>query len=63
MAVGQSDLEQAAHWIAAARRVVVLTGAPADLSGLAGRVREVWRDGALVARDGRALEREVLAGD
>ncbi|MPQ96807.1 amidohydrolase family protein [Modestobacter sp. I12A-02628] len=36
--------------------VVVLTGDPADLGGLAGRVREVWQDGVPVARDGRVVD-------
>ena len=36
--------------------VVVLDGDPHDLTGLAGRVREVWRDGELVAAGGQAVD-------
>jgi imidazolonepropionase-like amidohydrolase len=36
--------------------VVVLDGDPHDLAGLTGRVREVWRDGELVAAGGLAVE-------
>jgi imidazolonepropionase-like amidohydrolase len=36
--------------------VVVLDGDAADLTGLAARVREVWRDGALVAAGGAVVE-------
>jgi imidazolonepropionase-like amidohydrolase len=36
--------------------VVVLDGDAADLSGLPARVREVWRDGALVAAGGATVE-------
>jgi len=36
--------------------VVVLDGDATDLTGLAGRVREVWRDGALVAAGGAVVE-------
>ena len=36
--------------------VVVLDGDPADLTGLAGRVREVWLDGRQVAVAGRVLQ-------
>ena len=36
--------------------VVVLDGDATDLTGLAGRVREVWRDGALVAAGGTVVE-------
>ncbi|MGY1858293.1 amidohydrolase family protein [Modestobacter sp. SYSU DS0290] len=36
--------------------VVVLDGDAADLTGLAGRVREVWRDGELVAAGGAVVE-------
>jgi imidazolonepropionase-like amidohydrolase len=36
--------------------VVVLDGDATDLTGLAGRVREVWRDGELVAAGGAAVE-------
>ncbi|QXG76490.1 amidohydrolase family protein [Modestobacter sp. L9-4] len=40
--------------------VVVLDGDATDLSGLAGRVREVWRDGELVAVGGATVERGVV---
>jgi imidazolonepropionase-like amidohydrolase len=36
--------------------VVVLEGDASDLSGLAGRVREVWKDGVLVAAGGAVVE-------
>jgi len=36
--------------------VVVLDGDASDLTGLAGRVREVWRDGVLVAAGGATVE-------
>jgi imidazolonepropionase-like amidohydrolase len=36
--------------------VVVLEGDPGDLSGLAGRIREVWKDGVLVAAGGAVVE-------
>ena len=36
--------------------LVVLDGDAADLTGLAGRVREVWRDGVLVAAGGATVE-------
>src|SRR3954469_6479820 len=36
--------------------VVVLDGDPTDLTGLSGRVREVWRDGELVAARGATVE-------
>ena len=36
--------------------LVVVDGDPTDLSGLAGRVREVYRDGDLVAARGAVLE-------
>src|SRR3954470_5036836 len=36
--------------------VVVLEGDPSDLSGLAGRVREVWKDGVLAAAGGAVVE-------
>jgi imidazolonepropionase-like amidohydrolase len=36
--------------------VVVLDGDASDLTGLAGRVREVWRDGVLVAAHGSTVE-------
>jgi imidazolonepropionase-like amidohydrolase len=36
--------------------LVVLDGDPRDLTGLAGRVREVWRDGELVAAGGATVE-------
>jgi imidazolonepropionase-like amidohydrolase len=39
--------------------VVVLDGDAHDLTGLAGRVREVWRDGELVAAGGLAVEAGV----
>jgi imidazolonepropionase-like amidohydrolase len=39
--------------------VVVLDGDPHDLTGLAGRVREVWRDGELVAAGGLTVEAGV----
>jgi imidazolonepropionase-like amidohydrolase len=41
--------------------VVVLDGDATDLTGLAGRVREVWRDGELVAAGGATVERGVIA--
>lgn len=40
--------------------VVVLNGDPADLTGLAGRVREVYRDGELVAAGGAVVEPGTL---
>ncbi|MCU1604223.1 MAG: putative Imidazolonepropionase, partial [Modestobacter sp.] len=40
--------------------VVVLDGDPTDLTGLAGRVREVYRDGELVAAGGAVVEAGVL---
>jgi imidazolonepropionase-like amidohydrolase len=40
--------------------VVVLDGDATDLTGLAGRVREVWRDGELVAVGGATVERGVV---
>ena len=40
--------------------VVVLDGDATDLNGLAGRVREVWRDGELVAVGGATVERGVV---
>jgi imidazolonepropionase-like amidohydrolase len=40
--------------------VVVLDGDPQDLIGLSGRVRQVWRDGDLVAEGGAVLERGVV---
>jgi imidazolonepropionase-like amidohydrolase len=36
--------------------VVVLDGDPADLTGLSGRIREVYRDGELVAAGGAVVE-------
>jgi imidazolonepropionase-like amidohydrolase len=36
--------------------VVVLDGDAADLTGLSARVREVWRDGELVAAGGATVE-------
>jgi imidazolonepropionase-like amidohydrolase len=39
--------------------IVVLDGDPADLVGLAGRVREVYRDGDLVAARGAVVEPSV----
>jgi imidazolonepropionase-like amidohydrolase len=36
--------------------VVVLEGDASDLSGLPGRVREVWQDGVLVAAGGAVVE-------
>ena len=36
--------------------VVVLEGDAADLSGLAGRVREVWQDGERVVSGGRVAD-------
>lgn len=36
--------------------LVVLDGGAGDLTGLAGRVREVWRDGVLVAAGGSTVE-------
>jgi imidazolonepropionase-like amidohydrolase len=41
--------------------VVVLDGAADDLEGLAGRVREVYRDGELVAAGGLAVEPGILS--
>ncbi|MFQ1003045.1 amidohydrolase family protein [Modestobacter sp. SSW1-42] len=41
--------------------VVVLDGDAGDLTGLGGRVREVWRDGELVATGGATVERGVVA--
>jgi hypothetical protein len=38
----------------------VLDGGPADLSGLSGRVRRVYRDGVLVAAGGTVVEPGVL---
>ena len=43
--------------------LVVLDGSAGELEGLAGRVREVYRDGELVAAGGRAVEPGVLARD
>lgn len=40
--------------------VVVLDGDAGDLTGLAGRVRQVWRDGELVAEGGAVVERGVV---
>jgi imidazolonepropionase-like amidohydrolase len=40
--------------------LVVLDGDAGDLTGLAGRVREVYRDGELVAADGATVEAGVL---
>jgi imidazolonepropionase-like amidohydrolase len=40
--------------------LVVLDGGPADLSGLSGRVRRVYRDGVLVAAGGTVVEPGVL---
>jgi imidazolonepropionase-like amidohydrolase len=40
--------------------LVVLDGDATDLTGLAGRVREVYRDGELVAADGATVEAGVL---
>src|SRR4051794_40625823 len=40
--------------------VVVLEGDPQDLTGLAGRVREVWRDGELVAVGGATVEAGIV---
>jgi imidazolonepropionase-like amidohydrolase len=40
--------------------VVVLDGDPADLTGLSGRVREVYRDGELVAAGGAVVEPGVV---
>jgi imidazolonepropionase-like amidohydrolase len=40
--------------------LVVLDGEATDLTGLAGRVREVYRDGELVAADGATVEAGVL---
>jgi len=40
--------------------LVVLDGDPHDLSGLAERVREVWRDGELVAAGGATVEDGVI---
>jgi imidazolonepropionase-like amidohydrolase len=39
--------------------VVVLDGDPHDLTGLTGRIREVWRDGELVAAGGATVEAGV----
>jgi imidazolonepropionase-like amidohydrolase len=39
--------------------LVVLEGDPTDLKGLAGRVREVYRDGDLVAAGGAVVEPSV----
>jgi imidazolonepropionase-like amidohydrolase len=41
--------------------VVVLDGDPEDLTGLAGRIRQVWRDGELVAAGGLVVERGVTS--
>jgi imidazolonepropionase-like amidohydrolase len=41
--------------------LVVLDGDPHDLTGLDKRVREVWRDGELVAAGGLAVEPGVLS--
>jgi imidazolonepropionase-like amidohydrolase len=41
--------------------VVVLEGDAADLTGLSGRVREVWRDGELVAVGGATVEPGTVA--
>ncbi len=41
--------------------VVVLEGDASDLSGLSGRVREVWRDGSLVATGGATVEAGTVA--
>ncbi|WP_448616559.1 amidohydrolase family protein [Modestobacter sp. URMC 112] len=40
--------------------VVVLDGDARDLTGLAGRVRQVWRDGELVAEGGAVVERGIV---
>ncbi|WP_222196101.1 metal-dependent hydrolase family protein [Modestobacter italicus] len=40
--------------------VVVLDGDATDLTGLSGRVREVWRDGVLVAAGGATVEAGTL---
>jgi imidazolonepropionase-like amidohydrolase len=40
--------------------LVLLDGEATDLTGLAGHVREVYRDGELVAADGAAVEAGVL---
>ena len=40
--------------------VVVLDGDARDLTGLPGRVRQVWRDGDLVAEAGAVVERGVV---
>jgi imidazolonepropionase-like amidohydrolase len=40
--------------------VVVLDGDPTDLAGLSGRVREVYRDGELVAAGGAVVEAGVV---
>ena len=40
--------------------VVVLDGDPTDLTGLSGRIREVYRDGGLVAAGGAVVEAGVL---
>jgi imidazolonepropionase-like amidohydrolase len=40
--------------------LVVLDGDPADLAGLAARVRAVYRDGELVAAGGATVEAGVL---
>jgi len=41
--------------------VVVLEGSADDLDGLAGRIREVYRDGELVAAGGATVEDGVIA--
>ncbi|WP_138735789.1 metal-dependent hydrolase family protein [Modestobacter excelsi] len=41
--------------------VVVLEGDATDLTGLSGRVREVWRDGELVATGGATVEAGTVA--
>ncbi|HEV7728156.1 MAG TPA: amidohydrolase family protein [Modestobacter sp.] len=40
--------------------VVVLDGDPTDLTGLSGRIREVYRDGELVAAGGAVVEAGVI---
>jgi imidazolonepropionase-like amidohydrolase len=41
--------------------VVVLDGDAEDLTGLAGRIRQVWRDGELVAAGGLVVEAGVTS--
>jgi imidazolonepropionase-like amidohydrolase len=41
--------------------LVVLDGDATDLTGLSGRVREVWRDGVLVAAGGATVEAGTIS--